>query len=103
MLERLLVDAGVGEGMRVLDVGCGHGAVTQLRAGGLVVFQEHDATSSSSRARAHPGQLDRRHGVRRLGEQAELSQESMRSPKAGDRHAGLQCCNGAPRVRLRPR
>ncbi|MCA9680551.1 MAG: methyltransferase domain-containing protein [Myxococcales bacterium] len=42
MLERLLIDAGIGEGMHVLDVGCGHGTVSRMAArlvgaGGRVV------------------------------------------------------------------
>jgi hypothetical protein len=61
MTERMLADAGIGTGMRVLDVGCGRGDVSfmvarlvgteairqltrALRPGGLVVFQEADST-----------------------------------------------------------
>jgi ubiquinone/menaquinone biosynthesis C-methylase UbiE len=55
---RLLVDAGIREGMRVLDVGCGSGDVTFLLAGllgqsGAVVGIDHDAaalTVASQRA-----------------------------------------------------
>lgn len=57
MLERLLIDAGIGEGMHVLDVGCGHGAVTQLAAGlvgsrGRVVGVDR-AAAALAHARAH--------------------------------------------------
>lgn len=46
--ERLLHDAGIGPGMRVLDVGCGHGAVTAMIArrvdeDGAVVGLDRDA------------------------------------------------------------
>lgn len=46
-MERLLRDAGIGENMRVLDVGCGYGAVTQMiarlvGAGGQVVGLDRD-------------------------------------------------------------
>ncbi len=47
MMERLLADAGVGPGMRVLDLGCGYGNVTQMVArrvgdGGHVVGVDRD-------------------------------------------------------------
>lgn len=48
MMERLLDDAGIGEGMRVLDLGCGYGNVSQMisrRVGdrGEVVAVDRDA------------------------------------------------------------
>jgi SAM-dependent methyltransferase len=48
MLERLLADAGIGPGMRVLDLGCGHGHVSRRIAGrvgdrGHVVGVDRDA------------------------------------------------------------
>jgi len=48
--ERLLTDAGIREGMRVLDVGCGSGDVTYLLARlvgstGAVVGADHDASA----------------------------------------------------------
>ena len=57
--ERLLVDAGVGAGMRVLDIGCGHGDVAVLAARlvgprGRVLGVDRDAralSSASERAR----------------------------------------------------
>jgi ubiquinone/menaquinone biosynthesis C-methylase UbiE len=50
MMERLLVDAGVGAGMRVLDVGCGWGGVSFMLAKlvgtqGQVVGIDRDASS----------------------------------------------------------
>jgi SAM-dependent methyltransferase len=59
MLERLLSDAGVGEGMHVLDVGCGHGAVTQLAAtlvgprGHVVGVDRVPAALAHARAHVH--------------------------------------------------
>jgi ubiquinone/menaquinone biosynthesis C-methylase UbiE len=47
MMERLLADAGIAAGMRVLDLGCGHGNVAQMIArrvgdGGRVVGVDRD-------------------------------------------------------------
>jgi SAM-dependent methyltransferase len=58
--ERLLIDAGIREGMRVLDVGCGSGDVTYLLARlvgstGEVVGADHDANALSiARQRTAP-------------------------------------------------
>lgn len=61
MTERLLVDAGVGSGMRVLDVGCGSGDVSFLLAklvgeGGQVLGIDQDGPSLV-RARERARQL----------------------------------------------
>ncbi len=59
MTERLLVAAGVGSGMRVLDVGCGSGSVTCMLAklvgeGGQVLGIDRDAQPLAlARERAH--------------------------------------------------
>jgi SAM-dependent methyltransferase len=58
MTERLFRDAGIGAGMRVLDVGCGYGAVSFLVAGlvgasGSVVGIDRDAQAlATARERA---------------------------------------------------
>jgi ubiquinone/menaquinone biosynthesis C-methylase UbiE len=58
IMQRLLLDAGVGAGMRVLDVGCGWGAVSFLLASlvgpeGQVVGVDRDASALAvARARA---------------------------------------------------
>lgn len=62
--ERLLIDAGICEGMRVLDVGCGTGDVTYLLARlvgntGVVVGADHDvSTLSIARQRIAPHHHD---------------------------------------------
>lgn len=53
--ERLLRDAGIGPGMRVLDLGCGYGEVSRLVARlvgneGQVVGVDHDATTLATAA-----------------------------------------------------
>lgn len=56
--RRLLIDAGVQDGMRVLDIGCGHGDVTFLAAelvgatGGVVGIDREEAPLANGRARA---------------------------------------------------
>lgn len=56
--ERLLVDAGIGPGMRVLDAGCGYGKVTALVArlvgaqGHVVGLDRHAAALETAGARA---------------------------------------------------
>ena len=58
MTERLLIDAGIGPGMRVLDVGCGRGDVALLAAklvgqeGEVVGIDRDLAALESARARA---------------------------------------------------
>ena len=60
---QLLMDAGIGPGMRVLDVGCGSGDVAFLLSGlvgetGEVVGIDHDdAALATARSRAIEGQL----------------------------------------------
>lgn len=60
---RLLIDAGIGPGMRVLDVGCGVGDVAFLLSGlvgaqGEVVGIDHDAAAlATARGRVGDGQL----------------------------------------------
>lgn len=59
MTERLLVDAGITSGMRVLDVGCGSGSVSLMLAnlvgaGGQVLGTDRDAQSlATARERVH--------------------------------------------------
>lgn len=59
---QLLIDAGIGEGMRVLDIGCGSGDVAFLLSGlvgetGEVVGIDHDdAALATARSRAVEGQ-----------------------------------------------
>jgi ubiquinone/menaquinone biosynthesis C-methylase UbiE len=59
MMERLLVDAGIDAGMRVLDVGCGWGGVSFMLAkrvgnGGQVVGVDRDSSALAvARQRAH--------------------------------------------------
>ncbi len=60
MTPRLLADAGLGPGQRVLDIGCGHGDVAFLAAAlvgpsGHVIGIDHDAAAiTAARARAVP-------------------------------------------------
>ena len=57
--ERLLMDAGIVPGMRILDVGCGNGEVTLLVAkivgetGNVVGIDQHESALTSARERAH--------------------------------------------------
>ncbi|MEQ8277259.1 MAG: class I SAM-dependent methyltransferase [Deltaproteobacteria bacterium] len=60
MLRRLLLDAGLGPGMRILDVGCGHGKVSALAAelvgdeGSVVAFdREADRVDFAREHRRH--------------------------------------------------
>lgn len=59
MTARLLVDAGIGPGMRVLDVGCGRGEVSFLVArlvgaqGSVVGVDINDRLLTTARERAH--------------------------------------------------
>jgi len=75
MTERLLVDAGITSGMRVIDIGCGSGEVSLLLArlvgeGGQVLGIDRDAQSlTTARERAHD---QNRHNVSFL--QCELSE-----------------------------
>ncbi|MFO0625298.1 MAG: class I SAM-dependent methyltransferase [Polyangiales bacterium] len=64
MMERVLVEAGVSRGMRVLDLGCGHGTVSQMiarqvGAEGRVVGVDRDprvleVARSAARERGYP-------------------------------------------------
>jgi SAM-dependent methyltransferase len=64
MMERVLVDAGVSRGMRVLDLGCGHGNLSQMiarqvGAEGRVVGVDRDprvleVARSAARERGYP-------------------------------------------------
>jgi len=75
MTERLLVDAGITSGMRVIDVGCGSGEVSLVLArlvgeGGHVLGLDRDAQSlTTARERAHD---QNRHNVSFL--QSDLSE-----------------------------
>lgn len=64
MTERLLVDAGIGAGMHVLDVGCGRGEVSRILArlvgpgGGVLGVDRDPALLATARARARELGLD---------------------------------------------
>jgi hypothetical protein len=61
MMERVRVDAGVSRGMRVLDLGCGHGNLSQMIALGA---PSHDPCGPPVVGSPPPEDLDGRRSCR---------------------------------------